>query len=386
MLNEEQLDELLDAYEEAFETLPLYKMHKPHMTEKKDTVLGTFMSSADSLARDIAYEIVLGGDRFDSYDVKPVLDGMTRAEMNFFKDRIRYHAVDFAPEEYRTDDFLSRMIEAWTEGVDVKESWEIRPEFQKMHDRQERGKWFRFADGGFRKCEKATVDCQWQEFERVGMVPEPISPFEVAREKADALISLYGRDVNLDGPVRTVDIISFGALESGYVMSVRRNVDALAEKPADHTYFITYTTPSGKSSTLLSHLPPEEMDRFIDMMDQEKQLRAGGRLGWTERSEPLLLPSGTVVMAPEPDADGVSAFEVKSLWENIDGEVIVSGHYAEGRSSGRQVSFNLGDFSDKGISVITTACLGQTLRQEAGLKENKSSSKKKNVSRSKGVE
>ena len=354
------------------------------MNKKNDSVIMTMMSSADSLARNIAYEIILGGDRFDAYDIKPVLDGMSRAEMNLFKDRIRYHAVDFCEAEHRPDDFLSRMIEAWTKDVVVRESWEIRPDFQRMHDRQERGKWFRFADGSFRRCDRATVDCQWQESERAGMDPSPVPSFEVARERADALISLYGREVSLDGPVETMDILSYGALESGYVMSVRRNVDVLAQKPADHTYYITYTTPSGHSSTLLSHLTPEEMDRFIDMMEQEKQLRAGGRLGWTERSEPFLLPSGTVVMAPEPGADGERAFEAKSLFENTDGDVIVSGNFVSGgKGTGPVGNFYLRDFSDKSVSIITGAS-AQVLKNNLG--ERETSARKRSVSRPRGVE
>ena len=169
MDGDRRLDEVLDAYEEAFENLPVYQRSN-YMK----------MNDVDRLARDVAFEIILGGDRFEPSDVAAHLDGISRPEMGLFKKRVEYHTVDFAPEEMRTPDFVGRMVEGWTQGVRLSDGAGIREAFSAAYNRQERGLWFRFDDGSVRRCDRAVTDAMWNGEELARMDPKPLSAAEAA--------------------------------------------------------------------------------------------------------------------------------------------------------------------------------------------------------------
>lgn len=351
MDTDKRTDAVLDAYDEAFRTLPVYG---------NGNVMDRKMNDVDRLARDVAFEIVLGGDRFDPADVAAQLDGISPREMQVFRGRIAYHAEDFAPPEYRTEDFMNRMTEAWTAGVRLDgRSDSLRRAFSETELHSDRGRWFRFRDGSFRKCTKAAVDAMWRGRDLEGLEAGPVTPLDVLRAKADALIAKYGKEVRLDGPWDSVDVDTYGLSEAGHVMSLRRNVDILARKPEDHVYYVTYRTPSGSSSTLLSHLEPEEMERMIGVVDGETAFRGGlsvmnGVPGLSGGSL-VALPQDTVVYAPEYGPTQTKSFVAASVFVGPGEGVMVSGRFTGQDKGTPDFNYPLADFSDRSVAVIKEA-------------------------------
>lgn len=65
-------------------------------------------------AKDVAFEIIYGGDRFDSEDIKSLLTGhMTGEQLDDFTKRLIYECRKFQPNV--GDDFLCRMVKAFTD-------------------------------------------------------------------------------------------------------------------------------------------------------------------------------------------------------------------------------------------------------------------------------
>lgn len=335
------------------------------MKEKK-------MSDMDRLARDIAFEIVLGGDRFDPSDVKEMVGTVSRAERNVFQDRIRYHAVDFAPEEYRTAEFLDRNIEVWTGGLKIHDGVELRQDFDEMLHRNERGAWFRFSDGSFLRCEKAVSDAMWNSRERFGMDPDPVSPYKVALYKSDALINKYGHQVKRDMYYHAVDLDSYGMTSEGSILTVMRQEDIVSDDPKHKIFVVVEKTPEKTSAALLSQYPDEELERLIGILDTESSVRQS--LSLMKEGEPMsegavvALPEKTIVTAPEQSPYG-SDFVVTSVFVKSEGFTMVSGHYV-GMRGGPERNFLLRDFSDKGVATIknaTDVAMKNTLAKLAAL-------------------
>ena len=316
-------------------------------------------NSVDMLARDVAFEIVLGGDRFDPGDVSKALDGISEGDMKIFKDRIAYHAVDFAPEEYRTQDFLSRMIEAWTGDVRLGKDQEIHKDFLDAAQTKDRGKWFHFSNGDYRRCDRAVVEAMWTEKDRMMMDPKPVEPFVVARAKVDSLISKYGVEVMSDGPDDVVDIDSYGMTSAGHIMTVKRNVDILATKVEDHIYSVTIRTPEGASTNLLSDYTPEQMNTFIDLIDTERSRREAVSLVSDyvlQESAIVVLPKNTYILAPDGYSPSrTNQFEASSVFFSPDGTAMVSGRFLNEPKNASERNFRLNDLSDRSIAIIKEA-------------------------------
>lgn len=317
------------------------------------------MNSIDQLARDVAFEIILGGDRFDPKDVAENLDGISSGELDIFKKRIAYHAVDFAPPEYRTDEFVSRMTKAWTSGIRLGDSPEIHQAFLEAAQNMDRGKWFRFANGEFKRCDRAVVEAMWREKDRTMMDPKPVEPFVVARVKADQLIEKYGREVMYDHPYDVVEIDSYGMTAAGHIMTVRRNVDILASKVEDHQYYVAIKTPNGGTVTALSAYTPDEANDFIDLIDSERSLReSAGIMDDFALSDSAIvgLPKDTIVFAPDSfSPSGVSRFRATSVFFGPDGSAMVSGRFVGDPKGEAERNFQLGELSDKSVAIIKQA-------------------------------
>ena len=338
---EEYLDELLEAYEDAFQNLPVYKGGKSLPK----------MNDVDRLARDIAFECVLGGDRFDAKDVAEHLDGISISEMNLLKDRIKYHAVDFAPAEHRQDAFLNRMIDGMTSLVKVSDSTLIRQAFLDMSVRKERGAWFRFEDGDYRQCMSAVIDADRLGEGKRDMPRVRVTPDEVAKAKASLLLESYGEEVRMDGPVLTVNIKSYGEMEPGTSLYVRRVRDDLESDPLKLTYFVTYAHENGgKSTSLFSSLEPAELDRLIRALDTEIEYRKGRNLMEESDLAVLSFPADIRVQAPVAnERDGGRNFYAERIFYGVDNEIMVAGKYM---FQTEVVNFPLREFSDKSLSVI----------------------------------
>lgn len=316
------------------------------------------MNDVDRLARDVAFEIVLGGDRFDPADLAEQLSGVSRPEMDIFRNRVRYHSEDFAPPEYRTKDFMDRMIDAWTGSIPT-EGTDVRKAFMEAAQVRDRGSWFRFADGEYRRCDKASADAMWNERERALLVGGPVDAFEVARSKADRLINEYGREVTLDRRWDSVDIETYGMTAAGHVMSVRRDVNDLAKGPEDHVYYVMYKTPNGSSSTLLSHYEKGELDWFVNIVDGERAFRKGvgvmNDMPGLSGGSLISLPPETLVAAPEMGPSHRYEFEASSVFVGANDAAMVSGRFVGQRPDTPEYNYPLKDFSDHAVARIKEA-------------------------------
>ena len=314
------------------------------------------MNSVDSMARDIAMECILGGDRFDPQDVADMLGPVSRTEAELLKKRIAYHAEDFAPPEFRPKEFLDKEIAAWTGALSVREDdFSIRPAYSEMTAREDRGKWFRFSDGKIRRCEKAVASAMWPE-RSLGSenLPERISSLEAAEYKADALISSYGSEIERDDKYEYMDVKSYGSSAEGSFMKIYRNVDILAEHPLQHLFLLESDHPEGKPIVTFDSLPDGELDRLCGILDTELSVRKGLSLMHGLDSLPesamLALPKGTIVRSPEQMPFG-NTFSVSALFVGPDGSSFVSGTYF-GDLSGQEYNYRLSEFSDVGIATI----------------------------------
>lgn len=178
----------------------------------------------DVIARDLAFEIHLGGDRFDAEDLHEVLRGIPQKDLDTFRSRVLYHAKDFVPDEPRFHAFAERMVDSWLSGVEtaemlgrkVRESW-FRPET--LHE--DRGKNFLMDDCSVRRCEKATAESAWGPKVREHVLKE-MTDREVVEYNADWLLSTYGKE--RDG-VKEYDFISPCFVPEGRVCSMTKDGD-----------------------------------------------------------------------------------------------------------------------------------------------------------------
>ena len=317
----------------------------------------------DCLARDVAFEIVLGGDRFEPCDVAERLDGCSKAELDIFRDRVRYHSVDFAPPEYRTEDFIERMVTAWTKDIRTRTDRELADAGLRVVSVQaeeaarilDRGKWFRFSDG-CRQCLKGTREAMWTAKDMTMLVSdEPVPANEVLRGRVDSLISRYGHEVQLDGPYDSMDISSVGLTDGAASMTIRRRVDILAQGVEGHQYYVVERAPGEMKVSNVMSFNPREADRLIGILETEESLRQSSTLV-SERSP---FPDGVLVGFPEPvrvsmarDDTGLFPFEVSSVFCTPDGRAMVSGRYLHQLRSDPEYNFPLSDLTDKGISDV----------------------------------
>ena len=316
------------------------------------------MNDVDRLARDVAFEIVLGGDRFDPADLAEQLSGVSRPELDIFRNRVRYHAEDFAPPEYRTADFMDRMVDAWTGSIPT-EGTDVRKAFMEAAQVRDRGSWFKFADGEYRRCDKASSDAMWNEKERALIVSGPVEPFEVVRSKADRLINEYGREVRLDNRWDSVDVDTYGMTAAGHVMSLRRDVNDLAKGPEDHVYYVSYKTPNGSSSTLLSKHEKHELEWLANVIDGERAFRKGvgvmNDMPGLSGGSLISLPPETLVAAPEMGPSQRYEFEASSVFVGPNDAAMVSGRFVGQRPDTPEYNYPLKDFSDHAVARIKEA-------------------------------
>lgn len=155
----------------------------------------------EDFARDLAFEINLGGDRLDRSDVRAYLCGIPSSDLATLGERILVHSGDFVRSgKYMASDlaFVSRMIPQWLDGVktaeslgeEAKSSW-----FKDIDVSRSKGMYFVFDDGRILLCDKATVRAAWGR-EASKHIIKMMSPKEAALHYADVFVSHYGHNVN----------------------------------------------------------------------------------------------------------------------------------------------------------------------------------------------
>lgn len=182
------------------------------------------MYNIENMARDLAFEIHLGGDRFGPDDLREWLRGIPEADLKVFRERVLLHAKDFAPEEPMYLSFAERMAGQWLEGVETAEalgrevkagqSW-----FNGILLPDDKGKHFLFDDGSIRDCGSATAEAAWGAEARKHILRE-MTGRDVAAHYADLLISSYGHDRN---GAKLVEFITNCSLPDGHVVGLCRD-------------------------------------------------------------------------------------------------------------------------------------------------------------------
>lgn len=244
----------------------------------------------DDLARDIAFEIQLGGDRFGPEDLAG--ESMSLHELAIFKERIKYFAKDFVPESMDSEEFVAGMADGWVGFIktDDRPAGDLREEFKEMEKHRDRGKWFHFYDG-YQRCDLARKEDMWDaDFLKKNLWrQESVDTLTVARDKAHRLLfgggqydpHRYGQEVMMDGPVMTMDLASYGIVGGGVRLSLRAVVDILNnDDPQKTVFFLTHTTYDGDGkpamrSRALRDLDTRELDELIGIMDTERDVRMG---------------------------------------------------------------------------------------------------------------
>ena len=179
------------------------------------------MYNIENMARDLAFEIQLGGDRFDSDDLREWLRGIPEADLKVFRERVLLHARDFAPEDLKYTSFVERMVGQWLKGVETAETLGkvVKPGqswYKGIALPEDKGKHFLFDDGSIRDCGSATAEAAWGTDVRKHILRE-MSDRDLAIHYADVLVSSYGHDRN---GAKFVDFITNCSLPGGHVVGL----------------------------------------------------------------------------------------------------------------------------------------------------------------------
>ena len=177
----------------------------------------------EDLARDVAFEIELGGDRLGPDDVHQILQGIGEKELEVFSSRVKLHALDFSPSNLFSTDFTERMVKMWLKDVVTAENLGRKPEsfYGKLELSDDRGYYFVFDDGSVKRCTSATARGMWGK-DACSRIIKKMDLSEACRFCFDRLFG--------DGPVYTEigssDFISYcGLPEEGRIISAEKNGD-----------------------------------------------------------------------------------------------------------------------------------------------------------------
>lgn len=244
----------------------------------------------ENLARDLAFEIHLGGDRFGPDDVCEWLKGIPESDLKIFRERVLLHARDFAPAEPMYESFASRMVGEWLAGIqtaetlgrEVKGSW-----YAGLTLSNDKGKHFLFLDGSNHTCNAATVEAAWGRDVRKDIARE-ISEKDLAEHWCGVLLQNYGH--NRNGSVQ-VDFITHCSLPEGTVCAVRREKDGLF-LVMDSDIIGASVTPFGEVfdayPSLLSSAVSYELDERIFRDVREAETRRADVADFKKRAGELI--------------------------------------------------------------------------------------------------
>lgn len=217
--------------------------------------------SYDTLARDVAMEICLGGFRFDEEDLSALLEGMSRKDLDRIRERVLYHCPDFSPVPFRTGNndytaFAERESHRWFDGIRSQEDLGLSKPNAVIGDEpfyEDRGKYFLFDGGAVRCCTKATRTVEWG--------PDGLNfifeiPFDkVPRAIASLLLSSAG-ERRMRG--QEVDFITYFSLPEGRVDKLRDRGDGKLEFVLD-----------GGDSMPFQAVVQDEPERIIGLLQDE---------------------------------------------------------------------------------------------------------------------
>ena len=180
-----------------------------------------FKFDLESLARDVAFEIQLGGDRFDPDDLGEMLQGIPKKDLDTFRERVALHAQDFAPKwggvVRANEGFVQKQLDIWLAHVHIAEElgYKVGDSWYKGMDLSyDKGTYFVFDDCSVKLCEAATARAMWGK-EAAARAIRRMNAAEVAEHTFDLLVN----------PGDTSRFCSNTGFPEGRVESVSRSED-----------------------------------------------------------------------------------------------------------------------------------------------------------------
>ena len=320
----------------------------------------------DNFARDVAFEINFGGDRFDRNDVSEHLHGIDAASLHLFRNRVRYYAEDFRPKRmYANDTFsgwMNRQLDAWLSDVRTAEDLKLDPKgiaFPVTGLREDRGKWFRLSDGTVAKCTHATVNVEWGPDRVAELNPVEVPVYDLVKEKADRLLDAYGKEVVRD---YVWDVISFSEdnvpVFGGTQIELQRNCSKVGGRRvgSDGLYYIKQiSSSSGTTLMNVRDMDPRLQEDYLLLIDRELEIREARSKGLAaSASQEASQPERNVRLdSPVSVTDAVSGKKVSvdTVFLGADGDLWV-GSSAKDAVSG---SYRLDSLSSKEVDSVRRA-------------------------------
>lgn len=217
----------------------------------------------ESLARDLAFEIQLGGDRFGPDDLYQMIDGIGADDLETFRSRVMLHAKDFAGGSlHDNESFVRRQVDMWLADIRTAESLGKKPTamYTGIDLADDKGKYFLFWDGSMRKCESATVTAAWGADVK-GKIVSSLTPLEVAERYFDML----DQDEKL--------FISYSAFPEARIVSIGRKGDARFFNLEDGTMMSLVDAMERYPSVVMGLLEAETEERLFRKLMVESQKR-----------------------------------------------------------------------------------------------------------------
>lgn len=328
----------------------------------------------DNLARDIAFEINFGGDRFDHKDVEANLEGIGEESLMLFRKRVMYHAEDFKPAsmtgQMSFPRWMDRQLDVWLGGVKTAEelgrSYDAVPfarDFGRL--RFDRGKWFSLSDGSGIKCTRATIANMIAPDEMERLKPEETTLLSLLKKGADRLLDKYGEEVRRDG---WWDSLTFSdetvSLFPETRLSLMRQSNKIGSERVSggYCYCVLRESPEGNDITMFSDMPVDLQEYYYWAVGNEFALRNGWKddlrraaEGLDSSGEDRSVPLDESVSVLDPETGRKRT--VDTLYLDPEGNVWVG----DGRRSGNGFSRRLDGLSPKEVSDIRKAT-GKTMR------------------------
>ena len=320
----------------------------------------------DYLARNVAFEIIFGGDRLDAGDVKVFLDGASKGSLDRIRERTLQHCYDFYGESTRS--FLERQLHYWYDGVAVgKEELPAGASF-----RDDRDKWFRLPDGSIDCCHRLLREVEFGKSEN-GFVYQEVPLREVLLKQAAFLVDTCGQMIpGLEGAAE-YNMSYTPPFENGSKISM---VERLPGKAVDDlgSYQIEFCDTDGRSSRLNFNKLDDEMCRMaLSVFSREiSRFEMMAELDMTENilagSEGVKIENGSVIELPLSHRDETVRIRLESVFKGEDGNLRVEGSVLpEGRE---KISLRVDSASDKAIRdilVSTDVALKKIMKESPSL-------------------
>lgn len=227
--------------------------------------------SLDVLARDVAFEICLGGDRFGPDDLALMLEGITITDLETFRKRVVYHAGDFGygvPFGEARDQQLRIFVEkesiSWCSYVKTAESLGFdttsrKSWFEGLTLNEDRGKYFLFTGGYVRRCEKATREVAWGEAATGSSLVMELPKEKVPKAICSLILCNYGKNTMSGRECTCV----------GYMNIPEGRVNKIVEQGEGNLTFVLETGETMDVRKVFERHPDATISALMDELDEQ---------------------------------------------------------------------------------------------------------------------